>query len=77
VVCTVVYAPFAAADLERPHLRRPTHSLTELPPPQDRFYLSSWADAYGQMPELGIGDDTSPFGPDNVDSRSPPDADGD
>lgn len=72
----VAYAPFAAADLEHAPLQPPTYSLTEQPPQEDRVYIPSWADPYGQMPDLGINDDPTPFYPSDIDTgRSPFDTD--
>jgi hypothetical protein len=72
----VAYAPFAAADLESVPLQPPTHSLAEQQPPEDRIYIPSWADPYGQLPDLGINDDPTLFDPGDVDTgRSPFDSD--
>ncbi len=68
LVCAVAYAPIAAADYESLPLQRPVYSLTELEPLQDRIYIPSWADPYGQMPDLGINDDSTPFDPGDFDT---------
>jgi len=76
VVCMVAYASTAAADLESEPLKPPTHSLSEQPPPEDRIYIPSWADPYGQMPDVGINDDATPFDPSDLNTgRSPLDSD--
>jgi hypothetical protein len=63
LVCTVAYAPIAAADLESAPLRPPTYSLSELPRPEGSLYISPWADRYGQMPDLGVNDESTPIYP--------------
>jgi len=76
LVCMVVYAPIATADLESLPLRRPTHSLAEQQPPENRLYTPSWADRFGRMPDLGVNDDATQFDFGDEDSgRSPLDSD--
>jgi hypothetical protein len=63
LVCMVAHAPGAAADLQDEPLRRPESSLSELPTPDGRPYIPSWANLYGRMPDLGINDETQPVYP--------------
>jgi len=59
----VAYAPIAAADLESAPVRPPAQSLSEPPRPEGSLYISPWADRYGQLPDLGVNDESTPTYP--------------
>jgi len=63
LVCMVAHASSAAADLQNAPLRPPESSLSELPTPDGRPYIPSWANLYGRMPDLRINDETKPIYP--------------
>ncbi len=63
LVCMVAHPPIAAADLESAPLRPPMRSLSDLPRPEGSLYISPWADRFGQMPDLGVNDESAPTYP--------------